>query len=251
MSAQRVAVAGGTGVVGRHVVAGLRAAEYEPVVISRSNGVDLTSGLRLAEAISGCTAVIDVSNVTTANRRVSVDFFSRVTEHLVAAATAAGVQHLIALSIVGIDDVDFAYYEGKRRQEEMLLASGAPVTIQRATQFHEFAGQMLARTRKGPLALVPKMLTQPVAAAEVGELLASLVAAQPSGRATDFGGPQQHELPHLVTKLLTANGERVRVVPVRIPGAAGKAMATGALTTGAGARISTITFDQWLATQAG
>ncbi|SOD71400.1 uncharacterized protein YbjT [Jatrophihabitans sp. GAS493] len=240
-------MAGGTGVVGRHVVAALRGAEYEPVVISRSNGVDLTTGLRLAEALSGCAGVIDVSNVNTSSRKTSVDFFSRVTENLIAASTAAGVQHLIALSIVGIDDVDFAYYEGKRRQEQMLLASGAPVTIQRATQFHEFAGQILARTQKGPLALVPKMLTQPVAAAEVGDLLAELVPTQPAGRGVDFGGPERHELPELVRKFLAANQEKVRVVPVRIPGSAGRAMANGALTTGAGARISTITFDQWLA----
>ena len=61
----RVAVAGGTGVVGRLVVAALAAAGAEPVVLARSAGVDLVTGHGLAAAIRGVVAVIDVSNVST------------------------------------------------------------------------------------------------------------------------------------------------------------------------------------------
>ena len=41
----RIAVAGGTGLVGRYVVAELRAAGHEPVVITRSGGADVIPGL--------------------------------------------------------------------------------------------------------------------------------------------------------------------------------------------------------------
>ena len=50
--------------------------------------------------------------------------------------------------------IDFGYYAGKRRQEELLAQGELPWTVLRATQFHEFAGQVLATTR-GPLAPVP------------------------------------------------------------------------------------------------
>jgi uncharacterized protein YbjT (DUF2867 family) len=59
----RVAIAGGTGVVGRHVVAALEATGHEPVVLSRSRGVDVETGSGLDTALSGVAAVVDVSNV--------------------------------------------------------------------------------------------------------------------------------------------------------------------------------------------
>ncbi|MFJ5914822.1 hypothetical protein ACIQFW_03335 [Streptomyces ardesiacus] len=40
----RIAVAGGTGLVGRLVVEEVTAAGHEPVVLARSRGVDLTTG---------------------------------------------------------------------------------------------------------------------------------------------------------------------------------------------------------------
>src|SRR5579863_3023248 len=64
-NALRIAVAGGTGVVGRYVVRAALAAGHEPVVISRSAGVDLLTGAGLAGALEGAGAVIDVSNTQT------------------------------------------------------------------------------------------------------------------------------------------------------------------------------------------
>ncbi|MDQ1633543.1 MAG: hypothetical protein QOJ32_352, partial [Frankiaceae bacterium] len=162
----RVAVAGGTGLVGRHVVDVLRERGDDPVVLSRSAGVDLVSGSGAADALRGCEAVIDVSNVTTTRRAPAEAFFGAVTRTLTTAGIEAGVRHLVALSIVGIDRVPFGYYFGKRRQEELLRASELPSTVLRATQFHEFAGQLLARS-PGPVAFVPRMRAQPVAAREV------------------------------------------------------------------------------------
>jgi uncharacterized protein YbjT (DUF2867 family) len=141
----RVAVAGGTGTVGRHVVAALTAAGHDPVVLARSRGVDLVSGRGLDDVLAGATALVDVSNLTTTRTRESVAFFDAVTRNLVAAGGRAGVKHHVALSIVGMDRLRYAYYEGKRRQEELLLAGPAPASVLRCTQFHEFAGQVLAR----------------------------------------------------------------------------------------------------------
>ncbi|MGI8334242.1 SDR family oxidoreductase [Actinomadura scrupuli] len=242
----RIAVAGGTGQVGKFVVDAVRAAGHEPTVISRSAGVDITTGSGLAEALQGTSAVIDVSNVTTTSRRKSVAFFEAGTRNLLGAGRAAGVSHHVALSIVGIDRVDFGYYEGKRRQEELLLAGPVPASILRATQFHEFAIQVLERGG-GPFALVPRMATQPIAAREVAHALVELAVREPAGMAPDLAGPERRELTDMARQVLRARGGHRVVVPLRLPGAAGRAMAGGALLPAGPGPRGKQTFAQWLA----
>ena len=243
--ADRVAVAGGTGVVGRHVVAALRGAGCEPVVLARSTGVDLATGAGLDGALVGVRAVVDVSNVMTQRRAASVGFFTAATSGLLDAGLRAGVQHHVVLSIVGVDRVDSGYYAGKRAQEALVSAGAVPWTVLRATQFHEFTEQVLALVG-GPLAPVPSMRVQPVAAREVGELLADLALGPPQGQAPELAGPQAHELTDLVRRVLRARGARRLVVPLRAPTAASRAVRAGALLpTGSGPR-GRQGFDEWL-----
>lgn len=242
----RVAVAGGTGAVGRHVVDALQADGHEPVVLARSHGVDIRTGLGLDDALAGVEAVIDVSNVTTVSRRASVQFFTAASTNLLAAGRRTGVGHHVALSIVGIDRVEYGYYEGKRRQEELVLDGPVPASVLRATQFHEFPGQLLVRA-PGPVAPVPRMRMQPVAAREVAAALVECAAGPPVGRAPDLGGPEEHDLVDLVRRLLKARGERRRVVPLWLPGAGARAMREGGLLVDASARRGSETFDEWLA----
>jgi uncharacterized protein YbjT (DUF2867 family) len=248
----RIAVAGGTGVVGRHVVAALRAKGHESVVLSRGSGVDLASGIGLDAALGGVDAVIDVSSVATMKASESVEWFEAATSHLLAAGARAGVAHLAALSIVGVQRVELGYYMGKRRQEELLLAADAPVptTVLRATQFHEFAGQLLSRMN-GPIVLVPKMRSQPIAAREVGLALAELAAGPALGMAPELAGPQQEMIADMIRRYLRAIGSHRRVLQLRVPGNGGKAAASGGLLpTNPGPR-GTQTFDQWLPGQDG
>jgi uncharacterized protein YbjT (DUF2867 family) len=224
----RVAVAGGTGLLGRLVVAELERRGDTPVVLARSNGVDLTTGTGLDAALRGVSTVVDVSNVTTTSRRRSVAFFTAATGHLLAAADRAGVQHVVALSIVGADTVDFGYYLGKRRQEELLAAGPVPWTLLRATQFLEFAGQLVDRS-PGPFVVVPRMASRPVAAREVAAHLVDLAAGQPCGVAEPMAGPEELDMADLVRRRLRATGQRRVVVSVRLPGRAGAAFAGGGL----------------------
>ena len=244
----RVAVAGGTGLVGRHVVAALRGAGHDPVVLARSCGVDLTAGTGLNQALTGVDVVVDVSNVFTASRRASVAYFTASTQHLLDAGRRAGVGHHVALSIVGVDRVDAGYYAGKLAQEQLVLAGPLPATVLRATQFHEFAGQLLARSQ-GPLAAVPRMRVQPVAAREVGQALVGIVLTGPAGRAPDLAGPAEHELVDLARQVLRAHRSRRLVLPVRLPGRAGHAMASGALLPAGPGQRGQQTFAEWLAAE--
>ncbi|RKS75271.1 uncharacterized protein YbjT (DUF2867 family) [Motilibacter peucedani] len=224
----RVAVAGGSGVVGRLVVAELARGGHDPVVVARSAGVDLLTGAGLEGALTGCTAVVDVSNVATTSARRSRAFFASATRRLLDAAADARVEHVLLLSIVGVDEVDLGYYQGKRLQEQLVRRSPLPWTVLRATQFLEFPGQVLDRS-SGPVALVPRMRSQPVAAREVAAHLVSLLAQPPAGDAVAIAGPEQHEVVDLARELLEARGSHRRVVPVRLPGAVGRGLAGGML----------------------
>jgi hypothetical protein len=214
-------------------------------VLARSAGIDVTTGAGLAQALAGVDAVVDVTNVTTIARRKAVAFFETATTHLLSAGLAAGVGLHVVLSIVGVDRVDFGYYLGKRRQEELVLGGPIAASVLRATQFHEFAGQLL--DRGGPVAIVPRMLSQPVAAREVAETLVDLAVAEPAGLAPDLAGPEQHQMSDLVRLVRDVRGSRRPVWTVRLPGRAAAGMATGGLLPGAGAAIGRQTFAEWLA----
>lgn len=241
----RVAVAGGTGLVGRHVVEELTAAGHHPVVLARSTGVDLVSGTGLDAALAGVDAVVDVTNVTTTSAKKAIAFFDRVAHTLQDAGEQAGVRHHVLLSIVGIDRVGLGYYQGKLRQEDILKSGRTPWTVLRATQFHEFAQQTLDRV-PGPLAVVPRMRSQPVAAREVAHHLVRLVSAPAQGMAPELAGPRVEQVVDMTGRLLRARHQRRLLLPVKLPGATGTAMTgDGLLPTGPGPRGSQ-TFDEWL-----
>ncbi len=242
----RIAVAGGTGAVGRHVVDVARERGHEVVVLTRSTGVDVTTGAGLDAALAGVEVVVDASNLPSLSAARARRFFEAATGHLLRAGAAAGVTHFLAPSVVGIDGVDRAYYAGKLAQERMLESSGGPVTIARATQFHEFAGQVLA-TVKGPVAVVPRVLMRPVAARELAVHLVSLAEGPPQGRAPDLVGPRDEVLVDLARKLLEADDVRRRVVEVPLPGAYGRTLASGVLRGTPPYVEGSMTFDEWLA----
>jgi uncharacterized protein YbjT (DUF2867 family) len=241
----KVAVAGGTGLVGAFVVSQLTERGDEPVVLARSRGVDLVSGSGLETAVQGCDAIIDVSNVTTTKRAAAEEFFGTTTRHLQDAATAAGAGHLIALSIVGIDRVQLGYYLGKRRQEEVLAAGSVPWSVLRATQFHEFAEQMLARM-PGPVAVIPRILSRPVAAKEVAAALIQLLDQGPQQHAPEIAGPEDIYVADMARRVLGRRGKRHPVLSFRIPGRLGSALAHGALLPHGPFTAGQETFEQYL-----
>jgi uncharacterized protein YbjT (DUF2867 family) len=247
----RVAVVGGTGVVGQHVVAALSEAGHEPVVIARSTGVDVVSGLGLDQALAGAKVLIDVSNVQTISRSASERFFHATTTNLVDAGSRAGVGHFVVLSIVGCDRVDMGYYMGKRVQESIALEARLPVSVLRATQFHEFPAQLLDRAPGGPLLPVPRMRSQPIAAREAAQALVEVALGEPAGMAGDIAGPEVHDMPDLVRLVLRARSSRRLVVPFRLRGTTGKSLARGGLLPDGTARYGHQTFAEWLSAQQG
>jgi uncharacterized protein YbjT (DUF2867 family) len=243
----RIAVAGGTGTVGRRVVELLRGAGHEPVVLSRAAGIDLTAGTGLAPALEGADAVIDVAGTGTLSTGASRRFFGAVTENLLAAERSAGVPHHVLLSIVGAAEVDRDYYAGKALQERIVTAAPGGWTLLRTTQFHEFAAQLAARGAVGPLRMIPAMRSRPLAAAEVAAELVALAEGAPRGAVPDLAGPREERMADLVRRYLAATGSGGRVIEFPFPGAWGRAMRDGSLLGGAGVRTGRQSFDEWLA----
>jgi len=259
MESMRALVVGGTGTLGRHVVATLlrrghdvRALSRHPLKDEPDPAVgaattaddappvalvltgDLSTGTGLATALEGVDVVIDCSNINTTSGRKATAFFTNAAARLREAERAAGVAHHVLISIVGIDDIPYPYYLAKLAQERAAEQSQPPVTILRSTQFMEFGPQVATRTSLGPLVFVPDWPVQPVAAADVAEALADIAEAPPAGRAPDLGGPDIVRLPDLVRSTLAARGTPERVVRIRVPGRAGRIMHTGGLLLGEG-----------------
>ncbi|TFI42712.1 SDR family oxidoreductase [Rhodococcus sp. 1R11] len=245
----KIAVAGGTGTVGTHVVDVARERGHEVVVLSRSAGVDLVGGTGLSDALAGVDAVVDVASTQTVSAKESTAFFSAVTRNLLAAEIEAGVGHHVALSIVGIDKAPHSYYAGKVEQENIVRSGSVPWTILRATQFHEFAAQIRARASFGPVSIVPKMVSQPIAAREVAERSIDLAEQPATGRVADLGGPREERMADMVRRYARAVGARGVVLEVPVPGAYGRAMRDGTLVPAPDADRGRQSFEEWLDAQ--
>jgi uncharacterized protein YbjT (DUF2867 family) len=242
-------ITGGTGTLGRPTVEALRAAGVEPRILSRRPGdahvvADLQSGVGLREALDGVDTVLHLAT----NRRSD----ARATQHLVDAARSAGVQHLVYLSIVGVDAVPLGYYRAKRACEELVAGSGLPFTILRATQFHDFVAGFFRAQRLLPRVIALDAQFQPISTAAVADRLVSLAGAEPAnGRADDLGGPEVLPMAELARQWLVAHGASAeaaprRVVEWRAPGALVAAYRAGLHTTGAPG--PGIRFAEWAAT---
>jgi uncharacterized protein YbjT (DUF2867 family) len=219
-----ILVTGGTGKLGRPTVARLLAAGHDVRVLSRKPGAgrilgDLNTGAGLEEAVHGVRSVLHLTSGGTKE--------AEHTKRVALAAREAGVEHLIYISIVGVDRNPFPYYRAKLRSEQAVRAVGVPFTILRATQFHEFVAA-LAGGKSKRIAFVPEIPLQPIAVDEVAARLVELVAAGPSGRVADVGGPEQALVTEFAAQWYAARGHQPRVARLAVPGKSFRAFRAGA-----------------------
>jgi uncharacterized protein YbjT (DUF2867 family) len=211
-----VLVTGSTGTLGTPTVDRLRAAGHDVRALSRRSGPglvtgDLLTGEGIAAAVTGATVVV---HLATGRRRKDVV----IARTLLDAARAARVDHLVLMSIVGIEHIPLGYYRDKVEIERLVARSGLPHTILRATQFHTLVDQLFSVQHRLPVLLAPSFDVQPIAPDEVADRLVELASAAPAGRAPDIGGPAVRPLPELARVWATTRGATRRVVPVRVPG---------------------------------
>ncbi len=243
----RIAVAGGTGRIGRLTVAALGSAGHQAVPLSRSGGIDAYTGAGLADALRGADAVIDVTSTPAAGEAEVVDFFGTVTGNLLAAEERAGVRHHVLLSIVGVDrNKRVPHYAGKREQERLVAGGPVPWSIVQATQFHDFAAMVAGWAERDGTATIAPLLVQPIAPADVAAVLAEVATAPPLGARLEIAGPETQDLVDMARRTYAARGQGIRLVPTW-RGNFGTDMAGETLLPAEGARLAATTFDDWLA----
>ncbi|MER6978516.1 SDR family oxidoreductase [Streptomyces carpinensis] len=208
----KLAVIGGTGLIGSQVVKKLNAAGHEAVPHSLSTGVDIIEGQGLEEAVAGADVVINLTNSPTFDA-ASLDFFRTSMENILTASAKAHVGHVVILSIVGVDQVpDLDYYRAKVLQEDMLKAGTIPYSIVRATQFMEFMDATLAMTTEGDTVRLPRTPIQPIAADDVSSAVAEVAAGSPLNGVLNIAGPDVYPLDELGRITITAKGDGRNVV---------------------------------------
>jgi uncharacterized protein YbjT (DUF2867 family) len=245
MDIMTVAIVGGTGTLGRHIAAELRARGHEVRVLSRhapEYRIDLTTGDGLGPALAGCHVVVDASNAQRRAAGTLVDGSRR----LLAIGEAAGVAHHVCVSIVGCDQLPIGYYRVKVDQERAVEQGAVPWSIVRSTQFHELAGSVLAAAGRWWVLPVPHMAVQPVACADAARAVADVATGAPLKGRLAVAGPEILQAAELARIWRTVTGRRAVLVPLPLPGQAGRALRAGALTTQHPDVRGTTRFADWL-----
>ena len=241
----KIAVIGGTGLIGSQVVENLNAAGHEAVPHSQSTGVDVISGQGLDEAVAGADVVINLTNSPTFDE-ASPAFFQTSMDNLLAAAQKGGVEHFVILSIVGADQVpELDYYRAKVLQEDLLAAGPIPYSIVRATQFMEFIGAVLSWTADGDTVRLPATPIQPIASKDVADAVAEVAVGTPLGGIRNIAGPEIFSLDELGRITLSHEGDTRTVVTD--PTAGMFAVVKGDVLTDKDAHLAPTHYADWLA----
>jgi uncharacterized protein YbjT (DUF2867 family) len=238
--ASPILVTGGTGTLGRLVVARLREAGCDVRVLSRrsresNEGVESVTGdLATDEGTEAAVAGAEVIVHCAGSSKGDED----KTRHLARAASRAGARHLVYISVVGADRIPvasgidramFGYFASKLAAERVVAESGLPWTTLRATQFHDLTLMTAQQMARLPLIPVPAGFRfQPVDAGEVADRLVELALGAPAGLVPDIGGPRVYAMAELVRTYVRARRMHRLFVPVPIPGNAARAIRAGA-----------------------
>jgi uncharacterized protein YbjT (DUF2867 family) len=209
----KVVVIGGTGVLGAKVVQKLRDHGHDAVPASPRTGVNTLTGEGLADALTAADVVVDVSNSPSFDDDPVMEFFTRSTTNLVAAAKAAGVGHYVAVSIVGCDELPKSgYLRAKVAQEKLITESELPYSIVRATQFAEFTDAITASLTVGDEVRVPDALIQPAATGDLADEVARVAEGKPLGGIENIGGPEKLSFEQMAREVLARQGEAKTVI---------------------------------------
>jgi uncharacterized protein YbjT (DUF2867 family) len=245
VSAMKVVVIGGTGLIGSQVVKKLTAAGHQAVPAAPDTGVDLITGKGLDQPLEGAEVVVNVANSPTFDE-ASLDFFRTSMGNLLAAGERAGVRHQVILSIVHVDQVpELVYYRAKALQENLLRQGPTPYSIVRATQFFEFIEPTMSSTSDADSVRLPATPIQPIASTDVVDALVGVAAGDPLNGMVNVAGPDVFRLDELGRATLAARHDGRTVITDERAGLF--AAVTGdVLTAGPEARLAPTHYQDWL-----
>lgn len=244
----KIVVIGGTGLIGSKTVERLRKKGHDVLAASPNSGVNTVTGEGVAAALAGAQVVVDLANSPSFEEKAALEFFAASGRNLLAAETAAGVRHHVALSVVGTDRLQgMGYFRGKLLQEKLIKESGIPYTIVHATQFFEFTAAIANTGAGGDTIHMSPAYFQPMAADDVADAMADVALATPLNGTTEIAGPERVRMNELVGRFLKATNDPRKVVAD--PGAlyyGQVAVDDRTLVPGENARIGAVHFEDWL-----
>ncbi|MCZ4097659.1 NAD(P)H-binding protein [Streptomyces sp. So13.3] len=249
-----ILVTGGTGTLGGHVVPLLRAAGREVRVLSRQHresvdGVayvsgDLLKGGGIEAAVDGIDVILHLAGGPKGD--------DEATRNLMRAASRAGVRHVVYVSVIGTDKMPLGWFQAKLGAERAVAESGIPWTTLRAAQFHDLVLTVVEKMGKLPVIPVPGGLRfQPVDSREVAARLVELALGEPAGLVPDLAGPKVYGMADLSRGYLRARGKHRLMMPVRMPGKAGRAYRAAENLSLDGAAVGERTWEDFLAERVG
>jgi len=243
----KIVVIGGTGLIGSKLVARLRQEGHDAVPASPDTGVNTLTGAGLAEALQGASVVVDVSNSPSIEDAAALAFFERSTGNLLAAEAKAGVEHHVALSVVGTDRLtQSGYFRAKLAQEKLIQASSMPYTIVHATQFFEFVKSIAAAATDGNRVRLAPVLIQPMAADDVAAAVARVAVGKPVNAIVEVAGPEQFRLTEMIRQDLSARKDPREVVEDPHARYFGVELTERTLVPNDDARLGATRFKDWL-----
>ncbi|BBK41641.1 NmrA family transcriptional regulator [Allostella vacuolata] len=242
----KIVTIGGTGLIGSKVVERLRRKGHAVIAASPNTGVNTITGEGLADALDGAAVVIDLANSPSFEDKAVLDFFETSGRNLLGAEKTAGVQHHVALSVVGAERLPGSgYLRAKMAQERLIRASHIPYTIIHSTQFLEFLGAIAQSATVGNTVTVSSAYFQPIASDDVADAVADFALSAPTNGVVEIGGPDAVRMSDLVaTFLKRSNDPREVIADPRAP-YFGTELAERSLVPGSGARLGHIGFEQW------
>ena len=243
----KLVIIGGTGLIGSKLVTKLREQGHEAVPASPDTGVNTLTGDGLAAVLQGASVVVDVSNSPSFEEKAVMDFFTTSTRNLLKYATAAGVKHYVALSVVGTERIPGSpYLRAKNAQETLIKAGGIPYSIVHATQFFEFITRIADEATDGGVVRVPPVLIQPMAADDVAKAVGRVAVGSPLNGTVDVAGPQPFRFDELIRQGLRARDDRREVIADPHARYFGAELGERSLIPAGEARLSEISLQEWL-----
>jgi uncharacterized protein YbjT (DUF2867 family) len=248
----KIAVIGGTGLIGSKLVAKLREHGHEAIPASPNSGVNTLTGQGLAEVLKGASVAVDVSNSPSWEDAAVLNFFETSTRNLISYGRAAGIKHLVALSVVGTDRLsESGYFRAKIAQEKLIKSSPIPYSIVHATQFFEFIKGIADVSVVGGKVHLPPVFFQPIAADDVASAVGRVAVGQPINGTVEIGGPEQFRLDELVRRRLAQLNDPREVIADSNARYAGAKIGERTLVPGKDARLGETRFETWVAQVAG
>ena len=232
-----ILVAGGTGTLGTQVVRLLVDRGQEVRVLTRDPARaahlpetveilagDLRDPATIAEAVADCPTVVSAVHGFAGPGKPSPEAIDRdANRALIQAAAAAGVGHLVLVSVLdAAPDHPMSLHRAKHAAEQALRASGLPWTIIRPAAYLEtWAGIVGAKLAAKGQAVVLGPGRNPinfVSAHDVAALV-HLAVHDPSLRAQvlEVAGPENLTFTELAERLIAASGRPGRILHIPLP----------------------------------